>query len=84
MVNGTKNTNNGTESLWSSRSSAEPLYIEESEGFSLLRKVYNFENLKTQKGHLELGFSLLKHTLYLIYGNTEIEPFIEETNSVGK
>jgi len=80
-VNGTKNTNNGTESLWSSRSSAEPLYIEESEGFSLLRKVYNFENLKTQKGHLELGFSLLKHTLYLIYGNTEIEPFIEETNT---
>ena len=66
---GTKNTNN------------EPLYIEESEGFSLLRKVYNFENLKTQKGHLELGFSLLKHTLYLIYGNTEIEPFIEETSN---
>jgi hypothetical protein len=67
-MNGTvKNTNN------------EPLYIEESEGFSLLRKVYTFENLKTQKGHLELGFSLLKHTLYLI--NTEIEPFIEETNT---
>lgn len=67
MMNGTKNT--------------KPLYIEESEGFSLLRKVYNFENLKTQKGHLELGFSLLKHTLYLIYGNTEIESFIEETSN---
>ncbi len=69
MVNCTKTINN------------EPLYIEESEGFSLLRKVYNFENLKTQKGHLELGFSLLKHTLYLIYGNTEIESFIEETSN---
>jgi len=79
-MNGTKNTNNATENPWNP-SSSEPLYIEESEGFSLLRKVYNFENLKTQKGHLELGFSLLKHTLYLIYGNTEIEPFIEETSN---
>jgi len=32
------------------KESNEPLYIEESEGFSLLRKVYTFENLKTQKG----------------------------------
>ena len=80
MVNGTKNTNNGAQSV-PGAASAEPLYIEESEGFSLLRKVYTFENLKTQKGHLELGFSLLKHTLYLIYGNTEIEPFIEETSN---
>jgi len=48
-MNGTKNTNNATENPWNP-SSSEPLYIEESEGFSLLRKVYNFENLKTQKG----------------------------------
>lgn len=89
-LRGTKNTNNGTATLVTGAKSAEspwrppgaePLYIEESDGFSLLRKVYNFENLKTQKGHLELGFSLLKHTLYLMYGNTEIEPFIEETSN---
>ncbi len=60
----------------------EPEYIEESAEFSLLRKVYTHETLNIQKGHVSLGYTLLKHSLYIIYGSTNIEKFITETSKL--
>ena len=48
----------------------EPEYIEESEEIITLKKYYTPESLNIQKGHWSLGFTLLTHTLFLMYNNT--------------
>lgn len=53
----------------------------ESEGFQLLRSVYTTENVPTTKGHLEMAFQLLKSSLILLYGSTDINKFMAEKSS---
>jgi integrase/recombinase XerD len=59
----------------------EPEYIEESEEIITLKKYYTPESLNIQKGHWSLGFTLLTHTLFLMYNNTMFSELVNKSQN---
>ena len=58
----------------------EPKYIEESEEIAILRKFHTPESLNLQVGHANLGFLLLKNSLFACYGHTQFSHLVERSN----
>lgn len=54
----------------------EPEYIEESDEIITLKQYYPSNTLNVQQGHWSLGFTLLKHALFLMYNNTKFSELI--------
>ena len=58
----------------------DPDYVEESKEILLLRKYYDHRSIGVQKGHLSLAFTLLTHTMFLLYRHTKFSHLVEKSH----
>jgi integrase len=59
----------------------EPDYIQESDEIITLKKYYTEKTLDIQKGHWSIGFTLLTHTLFLMYNNTKFSELVNKSQN---
>jgi site-specific recombinase XerD len=59
----------------------EPEYIEESSELVTLKRYYPASSLNIQEGHWSLGFTLLSHTLFLMYQHTKFSELVNKSQN---